>query len=835
MKKILLLSVLLCIQLFTAKAQFVTIPNANFVTKLTQLFPSCMNGNQMDTTCAQIVNATNLQLANLNLTNLSGIQYFDHLALLNCSNSNVQTIPKLPNSLEHFNCQDNNLSMLPDLPSTIHSLYCAENQLTSLPVLPINLKNLEIGWNNIINLPALPNSLETFISEYNYHIILPQTLPSSLITLECMHDSLDMMPILPSSLKSLSFYNNQLSSLPVLPDSLESLEVSYNNIAVLPALPNTMQYLGCSHQSNPLISVPVLPSSLLNFDCSFNQITSLPDLPDSLEHFTCRQNNLTHLPELPSTLKSLDCSGNQITSLPAIPNVLYSFMAYDNNITCLVNLPMVTGNNQPSISNNPLTCVPNQTTYSLGLPLCIENDTINNPNNCSGVNIAGYVFTNLDTNCIYNNTDLQTQNIPVQLLDNQNNLLALSYTINGVYSFANLQPDTFRVKIDDSVLPVAIDCGQLNIQTLYLNSTNQSLLGNNFPVVCDEPYDLRVQSVSRQGFVFPGQTHNLSTNITSNQDWFNLDCGSSSFTGTVSIQVFGPVNSITPAANTLTPTINGNIFTYNINNFDSITPSSFNLLLTLDTTANTNQQVCVQVEITSSPIDAEALNNTYNFCYEIGNSYDPNMKEVYPVDVLPGYEDWFTYTIHFQNTGNAPAFNIRLRDTLDMQLDLNTFEVLGYSHDATITLYNNILTVRFNNIMLPDSTSDYEGSMGYFQYRLKPLPNLPNGTQIENTAYIYFDYNAPIVTNTTQNNFDITVGKLETIATKNEFVLFPNPSNGIFNFKDTKNLKQVEVYNLLGEQILTQGNPKQINLSGFAKGIYYVKINGEVVVKLVKE
>ena len=31
------------------------------------------------------------------------------------------------------------------------------------------------------------------------------------------------------------------------------------------------------------------------------------------------------------------------------------------------------------------------------------------------------------------------------------------------------------------------------------------------------------------------------------------------------------------------------------------------------------------------------------------------------------------------------------------------------------------------------------------------------------------------------------------------------------------------------------GRQKQINLSGFAKGIYYARINGEVVVKLVKE
>jgi hypothetical protein len=57
----------------------------------------------------------------------------------------------------------------------------------------------------------------------------------------------------------------------------------------------------------------------------------------------------------------------------------------------------------------------------------------------------------------------------------------------------------------------------------------------------------------------------------------------------------------------------------------------------------------------------------------------------------------------------------------------------------------------------------------------------------------------------------------------------------VFNFKDIKNIKQVEVYNLLGKQIVTQGQQKQINLSGFAKGVYYAKINGEVVLKLMKE
>ncbi|MFN5629523.1 MAG: T9SS type A sorting domain-containing protein, partial [Bacteroidota bacterium] len=252
-------------------------------------------------------------------------------------------------------------------------------------------------------------------------------------------------------------------------------------------------------------------------------------------------------------------------------------------------------------------------------------------------------------------------------------------------------------------------------------------------------------------------------------------------------------------------------------------------------TAQATDQICVHVEISPNPIDADTTNNVYDFCYNVVNSYDPNMKEVYPVNVLPGYDDWFTYTIHFQNTGNAPAFNIRLRDTLDTQLDLNTFEVLGYSHPANVTVSGNILTVRFNNIMLPDSTSDYEGSMGYFQYRLKPLPNMPNGSQISNTCYIYFDYNAPIITNTTENNFDITVPVKSLDSTENSFSLYPNPSSGVFTFKDTKNLISVEVYSILGEKILNQTNQKTINLNGFSKGVYFARVNGGVVLKMVKE
>ena len=779
MKKLILLFLVLVLKFAPAKAQWVTIPDPNFVTWLTNNYPSCMNGNQLDTTCAEITNEDTVIVSFLNIADLTGIEYFDNLIYLKCNNNQLTNLPAFPDSLEYLKCDNNQILNLPELPSSLYILDCSYNQLTNLPI-----------------------------------------LPNSLIKLECSY--------------------NELSILPTLPNSLIELGCSYNQLTTISALPNTLVSLYCF--SNQLPSLPPLPNSLILLLCDNNQLTSLPaTLPSGLLLLWCSGNQLSSLPSLPSTLLYLSCFNNQLNSLPSVPNVMDGFKIYNNNISCLINLPYLTNPSLGNISNNPLTCVPNQTNFSLGLPVCLENDSINNPNNCIGVNITGNVYTDMNNNCIYNNTDVGSNNVPVKLLDSLNNLLAQSYTYNGVYSFNNLPAGNYQVKIQDNVLPFVFACGNSSTQNVILDSTNQTIQNINFPVMCNAGNDVYILSVNRSGWVFPGQIHTLETNIADNETWFNITCDEGNTSGIVTINVIGPVSFVAPAAGALTPTVSGNTYTYNIIDFNTLNANSFGLQLMTDTTAQANDQICVHVEISPNPIDADTTNNVYDFCYNVVNSYDPNMKEVYPVNVLPGYDDWFTYTIHFQNTGNAPAFNIRLRDTLDTQLDLNTFEVLGYSHPANVGISGNILTVRFNNIMLPDSTSDYEGSMGYFQYRIKPTPNLPNGSQISNTAYIYFDFNAPIITNTTENNFDITVSATNLKLNPESFEIYPNPSTGVFTFKDAKNIQRVEVYNVMGQEIAvfagdnTNKVSKQINLSNYSKGIYFAKINGSVVIKLVKE
>lgn len=146
---------------------------------------------------------------------------------------------------------------------------------------------------------------------------------------------------------------------------------------------------------------------------------------------------------------------------------------------------------------------------------------------------------------------------------------------------------------------------------------------------------------------------------------------------------------------------------------------------------------------------------TYNFVRTYFCGYDPNNK----VSELVGYRDEhfilesdvIPYTINFQNTGNAPATQVTVADTLDTSVyDLSTLEITGSSHEMyAIIEENGSVQFVFENINLPDSSSDEIGSRGYIMYNIEPLDGLLPFTELVNDADIYFDSNPPIQTNST--------------------------------------------------------------------------------------
>ncbi|MCB0570753.1 MAG: T9SS type A sorting domain-containing protein [Phaeodactylibacter sp.] len=170
-------------------------------------------------------------------------------------------------------------------------------------------------------------------------------------------------------------------------------------------------------------------------------------------------------------------------------------------------------------------------------------------------------------------------------------------------------------------------------------------------------------------------------------------------------------------------------------------------------------------------------------CQENVGAIDPNDKQAYPLGydeqhyVRPGTE--LEYKIRFQNTGTDTAFTVIIRDTLSEWISLSTLRPGVASHPYSWRLYGpGILEFRFDDILLPDSTTNEPASHGFVSFKTHHIDSAPLGTVIENSAAIFFDYNAPVITNTTWHtlgeNF-VVVSHNREPGTETALRVYPNP------------------------------------------------------------
>ncbi|MCR5863025.1 T9SS type A sorting domain-containing protein [Flavobacterium sp. J372] len=226
-------------------------------------------------------------------------------------------------------------------------------------------------------------------------------------------------------------------------------------------------------------------------------------------------------------------------------------------------------------------------------------------------------------------------------------------------------------------------------------------------------------------------------------------------------------------------------------------------------------------------VDATPANNTYTLSQVLVGSYDPNDKAVLQgSQVLIGDADeYLTYKIRFQNTGTASAIFVKLQDQLDDKLDWSTFRPVSASHENyRLKIADGLLTVEFNNINLPPKSVDDAGSNGFFMYKIKPKNNVLLNDTIENTASIYFDYNAPIITNTVTTKYveALSVARNEL----DDLAVYPNPANSKLNFMSAVTISSVEIYNNLGQKVHSNKGDNIIDadVSTLAEGIYICHI-----------
>jgi uncharacterized repeat protein (TIGR01451 family) len=171
-----------------------------------------------------------------------------------------------------------------------------------------------------------------------------------------------------------------------------------------------------------------------------------------------------------------------------------------------------------------------------------------------------------------------------------------------------------------------------------------------------------------------------------------------------------------------------------------------------------NSIVSLKSMVTPETGDADTTNNEVIYSDPVIGSYDPNDKHVSPIgECAVGFvpmDQLLTYIVRFQNTGNAPAINIQVVDSLPASLNINSLRVIAQSHDNLITeIDSQTVIFRFDNIMLPDSIANEPESHGYVVFEVEPVLSVAAGEEAENKVEIYFDFNSPVVTNYVLNTF----------------------------------------------------------------------------------
>ncbi|HRN37842.1 MAG TPA: T9SS type A sorting domain-containing protein, partial [Flavobacteriales bacterium] len=132
----------------------------------------------------------------------------------------------------------------------------------------------------------------------------------------------------------------------------------------------------------------------------------------------------------------------------------------------------------------------------------------------------------------------------------------------------------------------------------------------------------------------------------------------------------------------------------------------------------------------------------------------------------------------------------------------------------------------FNDINLPDSTTDLLGSQGYVAFRIKPHASLVPGDELANTAAIYFDFNEPVITNTVTHVAEIGTGVAA--ADPGQVRLMPNPTDGILYVRLPEGTTTAfDLLSMVGRRLVVptvrSSGGLQIDVRSLAPGMYMLR------------
>ncbi|WP_083478242.1 T9SS type A sorting domain-containing protein [Lacinutrix himadriensis] len=647
--------------------------------------------------------------------------------------------------------------------------------------------------------------------------------------------------------------------------NLIELDLTFNNLQGLDISQLTQLEL-LILPANQITSLDLSNNLLLNrLEVSENQLTQI-DLSQnvSLEHLTITQNQLQSL-DMSHNLELLElyCSNNPLEALDISQNSLLEQMSADETLlpsldisnTALLSLNVFNSpnlfyinakNGKSVIFYNLINC--NNLSY-----VCIDNKNydflfnyITNNSGLSNVTINSYCsfVPGGDFYTMEGQNKIDLNNNGCDINDIVYPSLKLNITNNG---FSNT---LFSNSTESYSIPITE--GDHTIRPVLENPDYFNVSPESFTV--DFPSDA---SPYTQDFCITpnGEKDDLEIVIiplNQARPGFDADYkiiyknkGSTTLTGT--LELIYNENAGLMDFVSATPNIDSdiaNVLTWSYSNLQPFQTREILVTFNLNTPTETpplndGDPLGLVANIYPLETDETLSDNNFQLKQIVVNSLDPNDKTCLQGEIITPDQvgKYVHYMIRFENTGTASAVNIVVKDEIDLaKYDVSTLIPLHASHDFVTNIKeDNIVEFIFEDINLPfdDANND-----GYVAFKIKTLATLALGDSFANDAEIYFDYNAPIIT----NNEETTIGEnlsVEETSMQDFVTMYPNPINNVLHIKSKNALETVSIYDVNGRQLQTisfTGNKldTEINTSAFSQGVYFVKIKTEIGIQTTK-
>ncbi|GAA3523984.1 T9SS type A sorting domain-containing protein [Aquimarina addita] len=756
---------------------------------LTQVYPSIDVNRDGEIQVSEALNTTSINIYNIdqnnqdqlylfglnefkNLENLSIYEYdiigfdvsdFEALRALDLYKCNLESIDISENqNLTNLTLLSNSLSSIDVSQNTnLVNLNLSNNNLTSIDVFNLNtLEVLDLRYNDNMETIDVSNNLKLTKLLFDRSIItdLDVTQNTDLVELQFGNSDLSSIDLTKNlELEKLNIYGNEFTEIDISNNTnIVELSVSSNNLTEIDLSPlkllekvwlrdNDFESVDFSMNSELKYIYLSSNNSLTNIDISKNpKLEWLNLISTALEHIDVSDKSL---------LRYLIFWGS--------PNLRTVNMKNGNNVNF--------SSGAVNIRDLPLLetiCVDDiayaQETFTVE---DVEFNYIDDCNASQENTISGTINFDLNnTNCSNSNP---LENILIEVSSGDKKYSTLSKN-NGAYSIGIPNIGDLIVSIvgglgDEHIVPN-------NETVIFTEFGNTEIV--DFCIEAQPKDDLSIKILPidevRPGFTarYDIVYENNGTSVTNGKITLEFD------------QNLQNIELVEPNYSSLV----GNKITWNFFDLQAYQTNTIHIdfIVTAPPTVNGDDILTYTANVSSTKADETPNDNSFTLEQLVVNSFDPNDKRVLQgtsiyIDETNEYLD---YIVRFQNTGTASAINVIIEDILDANLDWNTFQMVSASHDYILKITDgNKIEFIFENINLPDSTTDEQGSNGYVSFKIKPKDIVVLGDIIEGSANIYFDFNLPIVTNlvSTQIIERPVLSVRENFVTENTFKLFPIP------------------------------------------------------------